>query len=106
VVIRCFYCVTLNATLLHNVPLGVVTTIVPVVAPAGTVVLIWEAEAVNVAGVPLKLTPVVAARLFPRIVTILPTGFDDGTALTNGPNPVATSKIVPSLLDPPLEVMP
>jgi len=45
----------MKATLLDNVPLPVVTSIVPVVAPAGTVALMSVAETtVNVAGVPLS----------------------------------------------------
>jgi hypothetical protein len=43
--------------LLESVPPGVTTWTVPVVAPAGTVVVISDGETtVNVAGVPLKVT--------------------------------------------------
>jgi hypothetical protein len=61
--------VTRKGTLLSGVPFGVVTATVPVVAPAGTVVLISVSEAtVNVAAVPLKLTFVAPVRLFPKIM--------------------------------------
>ncbi len=58
------------------VPPGVVTAIVPVVAPVGTVAVIWVAElTVNaVAAVPLNLTAVAPVRFEPLIVTVVPTG--------------------------------
>jgi hypothetical protein len=60
-------------------PLGVVTPIEPVVAPAGTVAVIWLSElTVNRAVVPLKSTPVAPAKPLPEIVTELPTGPLDG----------------------------
>ena len=50
---------TVKLLVLVAVPLGVVTVIGPVPAVAGTVVLIWVAEAtVKVALVPLKATAV------------------------------------------------
>src|SRR6476469_4182382 len=50
-----------------------VTVIGPVLAPAGTVVLIWVGEAtVKVALVPLKATAVAPVRLVPVIVTAVP----------------------------------
>jgi hypothetical protein len=53
-----------KATLLASVPLGVTTWTLPLVAPAGTVVVISELETtVKVAAVPLKLTLVVALPL-------------------------------------------
>lgn len=57
-------------------PPGVVTVIGPVVAPAGTVVVIWIAETTvkDEAGVPLKLTAVAPVRLVPLIVTAVPAG--------------------------------
>ena len=56
------------------VPPGVVTLTLPVVAPAGTVAVIWVAEfTVNVAAVPLKLTAVVPVKLLPVITTEAPT---------------------------------
>jgi len=49
--------VTVKGALLVAVPVGVVTLIVPVVAPAGTVVTNWVVLAnVTVAAVPLKLS--------------------------------------------------
>jgi hypothetical protein len=48
---------TLKDTLLDSVPLGVATWTLPVVAPAGTAVVISEAETtVKAAAVPLNLT--------------------------------------------------
>jgi len=50
--------------LLVNVPLGVVTCTLPVVAPVGTVVVIWVSDTtVNAAEVPLKVTSVEPVRL-------------------------------------------
>lgn len=57
------------------VPPGVVTAIKPVVAPAGTVVVIWVAElTVKVAAVPLKVTLVASVKLVPVRVLLVPTG--------------------------------
>ena len=57
------------------VPPGFVTEISPVVAPAGTVAVIFVAElTTKVALVPLKVTTVTPVRLFPLIVTLVPTG--------------------------------
>jgi hypothetical protein len=58
---------TLKGRLLESVPLvGVTTWTVPVVAPAGTVVVIRECEfTVNTAGVPLKVTLVAPVRSVP-----------------------------------------
>lgn len=54
--------------LLFSVPLGVVTSIVPVVAPVGTVALRSVSEiTVNVAGEPLNVTAVVPVRLLPKM---------------------------------------
>ena len=96
--------VTWKITLLLSVPLGVVTSTVPVVAPAGTVVLISVPEAtVNVAAVLLKLTLtlVVPVRLFPKIRTGAPTFAELGTVCTNGPRPTDRLYIVPRLSVPP-----
>src|ERR1017187_5038101 len=61
--------VTRKARLLKSVPPGVVTRTLPVVAPAGTVVEISEAETtVNAAAVPLKLTLVAPVRFVPKIL--------------------------------------
>jgi hypothetical protein len=78
----------MKATLLDNVPLPVVTSIVPVVAPAGTVALMSVAETtVNVAGVPLKLTLVVPVRPFPKIEITRPAAPKPGFARTKAPSP-------------------
>ena len=65
---------TTNAVAEVAVPVGAVTVIVPVVAPAGTVTVSCVAEAtVNaVATVPLKLTAVVPVKFEPRMVTTVP----------------------------------
>jgi hypothetical protein len=65
---------TVKTLALATVPPGVVTFIVPVVAPFGTLVvmLVWVLLR-TVAGVPLKLTCVVPRRYVPTIVTFLPT---------------------------------
>jgi len=56
------------------VPPGVVTLIVPVVAPVGTVAVICVAElTVNVAFVPLNFTAVAPVNAVPVIVTLAPT---------------------------------
>ena len=68
----------------------------PVVAPAGTVVLISVAETtVNAAAVPLKVTLVAPVRSVPRIVILRPIFPEVGTVTTKGPRPVDTLKIVP-----------
>jgi hypothetical protein len=57
------------------VPLGVVTEMVPVVAPAGTVAEICVAEfTVNDAEVPLNLTEVAPVKFDPVMVTLAPIG--------------------------------
>jgi hypothetical protein len=56
------------------VPPGVVTVIRPVVAPLGTVAVIWVAEfTVNVAARPLNLTAEAPVRFVPMIETLVPT---------------------------------
>ena len=73
--------VTVNVPALVVVPAGVVTAILPVVAPVGTVVVICvPAElTVKVACLtPLKVTAVVPAKLVPAIVRLVPTGADVG----------------------------
>ncbi len=67
--------VTLNFVALVAVPPAVVTVILPVVAPAGTVVTIWVAVLdVIVAVVPLNFTEVAPVRFVPVMVTVVPTG--------------------------------
>ena len=56
-------------------PLGVVTVMGPVVAPAGTVVVIVPGgPSVNPAATPLNETAVAPAKVVPVIVTTVPTG--------------------------------
>ena len=56
-------------------PAGVVTSMRPVLAPAGTVVVILVDEStVKTAGMPLNLTLVAPVKFAPRIVTRVPTG--------------------------------
>ncbi len=57
-----------------SVPLEVLTSTVPVVAPVGTVVAISDSETtVKVAAVPLNVALVTPVRLLPRILTAAPT---------------------------------
>ena len=56
------------------VPPGVVTLIGPLVAPLGTVAVIWVLVfTVKLAPVPLKATAVAPVKLFPLMVTEVPT---------------------------------
>ena len=63
-----------NLAVLVPVPLGPMTLMVPVVAPAGTVAVIDVAETTvkEVAGVVLNVTPVAPRKLVPAIVTVAP----------------------------------
>lgn len=102
---------TRKATLLERVPLGVVTSIVPEVAPVGTVALMKLPDwTVNVAGAPLNVTLVAPVRLFPRILVLYPTLPNAGFALTKGPSPTVNRNAVPQpvfpLAHPPLSVVP
>ena len=54
-----------------------------------------EELAVNVAGVPLKVTLVAPVRLFPRILTTAPTLPEEVCVSTNGPRPTERLKTVP-----------
>src|SRR6266851_1072794 len=73
------WAVTVNEDGLVPVPVGVVTAMGPVVAPAGTVALSWVSEAtVNVAAVPLKVTTVAPVKPLPLTVTVDPTAPEDG----------------------------
>ena len=104
---RGLYGTTRKDALLESVPLGVTTWTFPLLAPAGTVVVISEGEtAVKTAAVPLKLTLVAPVRLVPRILTAAPTLPEVGCVFTNGPRPTDRLKIVPSLLAPPSAVVP
>jgi len=99
--------VTRKATLLVNVPLGVFTLTLPVVASLGTVVVISVLETtVNLADVPLKVTLMTSLRLLPRIMTVAPTLPDVDCVSTKGPSPADSLKTVPSPLAPPSEAFP
>src|SRR5947199_8900033 len=66
---------TVKLLALLAVPLGVMTLIEPVVAPAGTVAVIVVAEpTVKLALVPLNSTAVAPVKFVPLIVTLVPTG--------------------------------
>src|ERR1019366_2257982 len=91
--------VTWKSVLLIRVLPGMATCTVPVVAPAGTVVVISEADTtLNVAGVPLKLTLVAPVRFVPRMVTGVPTAPMVGCVSTKGGRPVDILKTVPDPL--------
>src|SRR5262245_16693258 len=67
--------VTVKFVELEAVPPAVVTLITPVTAPVGTVAVIWVSETtVNEALMPPKVTFVPPLKLFPVIVTNVPTG--------------------------------
>jgi hypothetical protein len=72
--------VTVNLWELQAVPPGVVTQIFPVVAPLGTVAVIWVDEPPEkvVADVPPNVTAVAPVRVVPVIVTIVPIGPEVG----------------------------
>src|SRR5580704_11369950 len=65
--------VTVNDAVLVPVPDGVVTAIGPVVAPVGTVAVIWVPElTVNVAATPLNFTAVAPVNPVPVMLTDVP----------------------------------
>src|SRR6267143_1359806 len=67
--------ITVKLPALLAVPSGLVTLIVPVVAPAGTVAVIVVAEpTVKLALAPLNATAVAVVKFVPLIVTLVPTG--------------------------------
>jgi hypothetical protein len=64
---------TVNAAALVAVPPGVVTFMVPLVAPAGTVAVIWVAEiTVNAAAMSLSVTAVAPVKSVPPTVITVP----------------------------------
>lgn len=90
------YGVTRKFKLLVNVRAGVVTLTLPVVAAAGTVVVISVPDTtMNVAALPLKVTLLAPVKLFPRIVTAAPTLPEPGLVSTKAPRPSAKLKTVP-----------
>jgi hypothetical protein len=81
--------VTTNFVLVLSVPLALVTLTVPVVAPVGTVVVISVFDTtLKLAAVPLNVTLVAPVRLFPRILTGVPTLPEPGCVSTNAPSPI------------------
>jgi hypothetical protein len=68
--------VTVKLEALTAVPSGVVTLIVPLVAPTGTTAVICVAELTSklVAAVRLNVTPVAPVRFVPVMTTVVPTG--------------------------------
>ncbi len=68
--------VTVKSVALVTVPPGVVTVILPVIAPEGTIAVIWFAElTVNVvANTLLNVTDVASAKFVPVMTTLVPTG--------------------------------
>src|ERR1039457_6145408 len=93
---RGLYGTTRKDALLESVPLGVTTWTSPLLAPAGTVVVISELETTSkTAAVPLKLTLVAPVRSVPRILTVAPTLPKGGRGFTNGPRPTDRRNTVP-----------
>src|ERR1700683_105900 len=87
---------TMKDTLLESVPLGVTTLTSPVMAPAGTVVVISELDTtVKLAAVPLKVTLVAPVRLVPSMLTAAPAAPEPGCVSTNGLRPRDRLKPVP-----------
>jgi hypothetical protein len=77
---------TVKLAALVPVPAAFVTATGPVVAPAGTVAVIWRSESTtNAAGTPPKVTDVAVANSEPETVTSVPTGPEVGAnELTTG----------------------
>jgi len=83
-------------------PAGVVTAIGPVVAPGGTVAVIWVDEStVKLAAVPLNVTDVAPVRLVPAMTTAEPTGPLVGRKLVIVGVATATEKLVALVATPP-----
>jgi hypothetical protein len=77
------------------VPFGVVTEMVPVRAPVGTlVVILVELLTVKVAATPPKVTDVAPVKFVPPSVTLVPTLPDDGVKLEIVGAPVAAVVVV------------
>src|ERR1017187_2472591 len=88
---------TRKGTVLESVPLGVASWTFPVVAPAGTVVVISGLETtVNKAAAPVKVTLVPPVRPLPRMLRAAPTLPERGRVFTNGPKPTDRLKTEPS----------
>jgi hypothetical protein len=82
---RCCYCVTVKSVLLAADPPLVLITILPVIAPVGTLAVTWLSEFTVklVAATPPNVTFVVCVSPVPVIVTGVPTGPLDGLKLTS-----------------------
>ena len=96
---------TVNDAVLVPVPAGVVTATGPVVAPAGTVAVIWVSEVtVNVAVVPLNFTAVAPVKPLPVMVTGVPDGPEVGvnekTTGAGPPPPPATVAVNRAAMPP------
>ncbi len=97
---------TRKAAGLVAVPPGVVTVMVPVVALAGTVVLmVLPSVTLKAALTPLNLTAVAPLRLVPLMVTLVPTGPEAGLKPVileedEGPAKAPTPSGVPSPVGP------
>ena len=85
---------TVKLAMLVAVPPGLVTMIVPLVAPSGTLALMDVAERMlKLALLPLNCTLLVRAKSYPLMVTLVPAAplagekavMDGGTALTAAP---------------------
>jgi hypothetical protein len=102
--------VTIKSVKLVKTVHPTLTTIFPVVAPVGTVAVIFVPDTTLkvVAGVPLKLTLVAPVRFAPVIVTIVPMGPLDGVKLMGVKLVLGMSylNIVPQLYASTLLVMP
>jgi len=62
--------ITTKVESLKSLPTGVVTPINPLVAPVGTVIMIWfESTTVNVVEAPLRVTDVAPLKPVPLMVT-------------------------------------
>jgi hypothetical protein len=92
--------VTVKLDALVAAPTEVLTLIGPVVAPLGTVAVIWASErSVKLALVPLNLTAVAPVKFAPVMATLVPTGPDIGVnPEIDGPVDVVTVKF--DTLDP------
>ena len=100
---------TVKLAVLVPVPPGLVTLILPVVAPTGTVVVrdVAETTVNNVTGVVLNFTPVAPWKLVPVIVTVVPTAPDAGVKLvTVGGGTVKLAILVPVPLGPMTLILP
>src|SRR5439155_13323170 len=96
--------VTVKLLALVAVPPGVLTWIGPLVAPLGTVAVIWVLVfTVKLAAVPLKRTAVAPVKLVPVMVTEVPTGPLVGLKelMLGGAGGVVTVKLLALVAVPP-----